>query len=75
VSCPELDFLASEARQHPAVAGARMMGGGFGGCTINIVQADAVASFTSQIQEAFHQQYSKTPEVYVTQIEDGVRKI
>lgn len=75
VSCPELDFLASEARQHPAVAGARMMGGGFGGCTINIVQADAVASFTSQIQEAFHQQYSKTPEVYVTQIEDGVRKM
>jgi len=51
--------------------GARMMGGGFGGCTINIVQTDAVASFTEKIQQAFHNLFKKTPDVYVTQIEDG----
>ncbi len=73
VSCPELDFLAEEARTKKWVIGARMMGGGFGGCTINIVQADAVDEFTQQIQQAFQKKYSKTPEVYVTQIEDGVK--
>lgn len=75
VSCPELDFLAAEARNIKSVAGARMMGGGFGGCTINIVQADAVESFTQHIQQAFQKKYSKTPEVYVTQIEDGCKVI
>jgi galactokinase len=75
VSCPELDFLAAEARKNDGVAGARMMGGGFGGCTINIVQADAVDAFKQQIQQAFENKYSKTPEVYVTQIEDGCKVV
>lgn len=75
VSCPELDFLATEARTLPAVAGARMMGGGFGGCTINIVKSDAVDSFSQHMQKAFSQKFSKTPEVYVTQVEDGVKII
>lgn len=75
VSCEELDFLASEARTIKAVAGARMMGGGFGGCTINIVQADAVDSFTQHIQKAFAEKFGKTPEVYVTQVEDGVKVV
>lgn len=73
VSCPELDFLATEARTLQSVAGARMMGGGFGGCTINIVQADAVDSFSQHMQKAFANKFSKTPEVYVTQVEDGVK--
>jgi galactokinase len=73
VSCTELDFLATEARTLPSVAGARMMGGGFGGCTINIVQADAVDSFSQHMQKAFAAKFSKTPEVYVTQVEDGVK--
>ncbi len=75
VSCAELDFLANEARNIKAVAGARMMGGGFGGCTINIVKADAVDSFTQHMQKAFASRFSKTPEVYVTQVEDGVKII
>jgi galactokinase len=73
VSCPELDFLADTARQIPEVAGTRMMGGGFGGCTINIVQTASVENFTAQIQEAYRKEFGKTPEVYITQIEDGVR--
>jgi len=71
VSCTELDFLVERAQPIAGVMGARMMGGGFGGCTINIVQTDAVASFTEKIQQAFHGLFKKTPDVYVTQIEDG----
>ncbi|MFT3825838.1 MAG: galactokinase [Chitinophagaceae bacterium] len=72
VSCTELDFLVERARTIPGVVGARMMGGGFGGCTINIVKADAVDTFKAQIQKAFEGLFRKTPEVYTTQIEDGV---
>jgi len=72
VSCPELDFLASAAREIPEVAGTRMMGGGFGGCTINIVQTRSVSSFSDRIQEDYKKQFGKTPELYITQFEDGV---
>jgi galactokinase len=75
VSCTELDFLVECAQHITGVAGARMMGGGFGGCTINIVQADAVENFTQKIQAAFANLFKKTPEVYVTQIEDGAKII
>lgn len=73
VSCIELDFLAERAQTIPGVMGSRMMGGGFGGCTINIVQANAVAGFTEKIQQSFTNLFKKTPEVYVTQIEDGTK--
>lgn len=72
VSCPELDFLADYARQMPVVAGTRMMGGGFGGCTINIVQTNSVDPFTNEVQGAYQKKYNTVPEVYITQIEDGV---
>jgi galactokinase len=75
VSCPELDFLADTARPMREVAGTRMMGGGFGGCTINIVQSDVVDGFTNRIQKAYEKQFGKTPEVYITTIEDGVKII
>jgi len=73
VSCPELDFLVSLARQRPEVAGARMMGGGFGGCTINIVASGQVEAFSQFVETAYHERYDKTPDIYVTQIEDGTR--
>ncbi|WEK36626.1 MAG: galactokinase [Candidatus Pseudobacter hemicellulosilyticus] len=73
VSCTQLDFLAERAGLIEGVAGSRMMGGGFGGCTINIVKADKVDAFTQQIQQAFEGLFKVTPEVYVTQIEDGAR--
>ena len=72
VSCPELDFLANTARPMKEVAGIRMMGGGFGGCTINIVQSEFVVQFTKNIQKAYEAEFGKIPEVYITQIEDGV---
>ncbi len=73
VSCPELDFLAQLASQRPEVAGARMMGGGFGGCTINLVATEKVDDFCNFVQEQFRQRYGVTPEVYITSIEDGAR--
>ena len=75
VSCPELDFLANAAQPMPEVAGTRMMGGGFGGCTINIVETGAVESFSNRIQELYNAEFGKIPEVYITQIEDGVMVI
>lgn len=75
VSCTELDFLAERAGFFEEVAGSRMMGGGFGGCTINIVKKDAVEQFTNKIQAAFNQLFRQVPLVYVTQIEDGAKAI
>lgn len=73
VSCPELDYLVSLARTRPEVAGARVMGGGFGGCTINLVKADKVDEYVAFIQDSYKAQFGKVPEVYVTIIEDGVK--
>lgn len=73
VSCPELDFLVSLAMQRPEVVGARMMGGGFGGCTINIVAVEHVADFSRFAEAAYQERYGSTPAIYVTRIEDGTR--
>lgn len=73
VSCPELDFLVELAQQRSEVAGARMMGGGFGGCTINLVQEKQVDDYITYIQSRYKEKFGKTPEVYVTTIENGVR--
>ena len=59
--------------QRPEVAGARMMGGGFGGCTINIVASGQVEAFSQFVETAYEERYDKTPDIYVTQIEDGTR--
>ncbi|KAA3439954.1 galactokinase [Rufibacter hautae] len=71
VSCPELDFLADKAKHSDAVLGARMMGGGFGGCTINLVKLDQLDEFTRQMSEAYQQQYNITLKTYVAEIVDG----
>ncbi|MBO9638282.1 MAG: galactokinase [Siphonobacter aquaeclarae] len=53
VSCPELDFLVDQTRNQPAVLGARMMGGGFGGCTINLVEKTAADAFLETMKTAY----------------------
>lgn len=75
VSCAELDFLVELARQRAEVAGARMMGGGFGGCTINIVKADAVDEFAAFIRKAYQERYNKVPDIYITTIEEGTHAL
>jgi len=58
VSCPELDFLVDFSKNYDAVIGARMMGGGFGGCTINIIHQDEVAAFTAAASEAYFNEFN-----------------
>lgn len=71
VSCPELDFLVAHVRNNPAVVGARMMGGGFGGCTLNIIKADAVDELVQQTSAAYRAAMRKELKAYIVNIEDG----
>lgn len=64
VSCPELDLLVDIARRLPGVYGARMMGGGFGGSTINLVDAEHAAAFAQSVQEQYRLAMGVTPPVF-----------
>ena len=71
VSCPELDQLVDIAAGTDGVVGARMMGGGFGGCTLNIVQQDAVEAFIARTQALYYTPQQKQPSILVTELSDG----
>jgi galactokinase len=71
VSCPELDILVDIARQQPGVLGARMMGGGFGGCTINLVREEALNAFTDLITQQYKAQTGKDTYLHVCKIQNG----
>jgi galactokinase len=71
VSCKELDFLVDQVRDNPDVLGARMMGGGFGGCTINLVKDDAVEGLINSVVKAYKEAIGLEAKAYVTKIEDG----
>ena len=71
VSSPDLDFLVEAASSIEGVLGARMMGAGFGGCTINLVEHNRVAVFTEEIRERYRRRSGKPNNVYVTRIESG----
>ncbi len=64
ISCEEIDFLVDTAIKIPGVYGARMTGGGFGGCTVNLVQPDAVARFSDQITALYSKKYNLKPIFY-----------
>jgi galactokinase len=72
VSCRELDVLVEAAQTLPGVYGARMMGGGFGGCTINLVVPDKVAEFEEAMKKAYKQELCLTLETYHITLVDGV---
>lgn len=71
VSCPELDFLAAEARKEPAIWGARMMGGGFGGCTINIIEKGKAGAVIEKISAAYKAAFNVDLMHYEVIIGDG----
>ena len=75
VSCAELDFLVDAAAENRGVAGARLMGGGFGGCTINIVKENAVADFVLEMTDAYKKQFDIVPEAYIIETADGTCRI
>lgn len=71
VSCSELDFLVDAVQNNTSVLGSRMMGGGFGGCTINIVNEGAVEELIQSVGEMYFQSFRKELKAYVVKIEDG----
>jgi galactokinase len=71
VSCPELDFLVTQVQDNPAVVGARMMGGGFGGCTINIVKEEAICDLIKETTAVYNAAMQKELKAYIVNIEDG----
>ena len=75
VSCRELDFLVDKAKENPAVIGSRMMGGGFGGCTINIIYNSDKEIFISNLKKDYFKQFGLKLDIYPVGISDGVRVI
>lgn len=71
VSCPEADGLVEMVRDHDAVLGARMMGGGFGGCTINIVKKGREEKLTREVTEKYREQFNRELKTYAVTIDDG----
>lgn len=71
VSCDELDFLVDFTRNNANVLGARMMGGGFGGCTINLIKRSAKKSFIKDITKAYKDHFNIDLECYDVEIKDG----
>jgi galactokinase len=71
ISCEEIDFLVDTAIKVPGVYGARMTGGGFGGCTVNLVAPEAVENFREQLAEAYRKQYEIVPVFYDCEPADG----
>jgi len=74
VSCEELDYLVAAA-QSSGVLGARMMGGGFGGCTINLISNDRYEVFLAHARESYKSEFGKEPTVYEVAIGQGARRI
>ncbi len=73
VSCIELDALVEIAKGQKGVLGSRMMGGGFGGCTINLVEDQYVGDFCENIFEGYKERLGLEAEIYITQINSGAK--
>jgi len=75
VSCEELDFLVDSAKECPNVLGARMMGGGFGGCTINLVKKHEFKVFKKDIARKFRNKFKKECSVYSVKLSEGAHLV
>lgn len=75
VSCQELDIMADLANRAEGVYGARMMGGGFGGCTVNLVQSQGVDSFKKSVADGYERATGREPEIYVCSAAQGAERV
>ncbi len=75
VSCEELELLVDLARELPGVYGSRMTGGGFGGCTISLVQPEHIEGFKRRVIDGYRKAIGKAPDIYVCKAADGAREI
>ena len=71
VSCKELDFIEEECRKEKDIIGARMMGGGFGGCVISIMKEEAIEAITQRISKEYTDKMKRKLKVYITEIGNG----
>jgi galactokinase len=72
VSCPELDFMADWSQRQPGVLGARMMGGGFGGCTLNLVHQNELSPWAKKALNVYHNKFGLQGEVYPVRLVHGI---
>jgi galactokinase len=75
ISCRELDLMVDLARGREGLVGSRMTGGGFGGCTVNLVRTASVERFTAEMRSAYHQATGISPEIYVSAAGTGVTEL
>jgi galactokinase len=75
VSSEQLDLLVGLATAEDYVLGARLTGAGFGGCTVNLVRADAIDAFERDVVSVYRERTGLAAEVYVTGAEDGLRTV
>ena len=75
VSCRELDLMVEIAMAQPGLIGARMTGGGFGGCTINLVESAAVSDFKRNVAAEYSSKTGLTPEIYVSPASEGAQQM
>lgn len=75
VSCEELDLMVRLAGENPGVYGARMTGGGFGGCTINLVQEAYVEDFQAKVAKGYERATGRVPEIYISSAADGAGRL
>ena len=73
VSCPELDALVELAAAHPACLGGRMMGGGFGGCTVNLVRTEGAAALMTSVLADYHQRFPHTGRAFAVRLVGGAQ--
>jgi len=71
VSCKELDFLVDQAKHNGHVLGARMMGGGFGGCTINLIKKSETDSFKAYVSKAYKEKFNTDCSIYDVELSNG----
>jgi galactokinase len=71
VSCEELDYLVAQAKKNKKVLGARMMGGGFGGCTINLIAKSEAKAFADSVATSYKNKFNKECSVYFIELSDG----
>ena len=75
ISCPELDFLVEQAKTYSIVKGARMMGGGFGGCTINIVLKAKMEFYAERISKDYYNEFDKHCSIYHVNLSQGTHLV
>lgn len=75
VSCKELDFLVAQTKKNKNILGSRMMGGGFGGCTISLIKKTEVAQFKEDISKKFKEEFNNECSIYQVKLSKGTRII